>query len=78
MFKPPAAAVREPMSAGAVAAAPIEDVLRLLETSPDGLSGAQVNERLTRFGRNVIRTHHVSAWAVLARQLNNAVLILLA
>ena len=31
-----------------------------------------------RTGRNVIRTHRVSAWAVLGRQLNNAVLILLA
>ena len=29
-------------------------------------------------GPNVIRTHRVSAWAVLKRQLNNAVLILLA
>ena len=33
---------------------------------------------MTRSGPNAIHTHHVSAWAVLARQLNNAVLILLA
>ncbi len=35
-------------------------------------------ERLAQYGPNAIRTHHVSAWAVLGRQLNNAVLILLA
>ena len=33
---------------------------------------------MAQHGPNAIRTHHVSAWAVLGRQLNNAVLILLA
>ncbi len=61
-----------------MAAAPVEQVLRQLDSSADGLSGAQVRERLTQYGPNAIRTHRVSAWAVLGRQLNNAVLILLA
>ena len=74
----PLQAIREPLTVHVVAAAPVEQVLRQLDSSADGLSGAQVRERLTQYGPNAIRTHRVSAWAVLGRQLNNAVLILLA
>ncbi len=74
----PLPAIREPLTAHAVAAAPVEAVLHQLDSSADGLSGAEAFERLERYGPNAFRTHHVSAWAVLARQLNNAVLILLA
>ena len=49
-----------------------------LDSSPGGLSDADAAARLASHGPNAIRTHHVSAWAVLKRQLNNAVLILLA
>jgi|SRR5271166_1606103 len=76
--KPPAPAIREPVIAQAVATASVKQVLRRLDTSADGLSSAQVCERLAQYGPNAIHTHRVSAWAVLARQLNNAVLILLA
>jgi P-type Mg2+ transporter len=76
--KPPVPAIREPVTAQIAAAASVEQVLRRLDTSADGLSNAQACERLAQDGRNVIRTHRVSAWAVLVRQLNNAVLILLA
>ncbi len=62
----------------AVAAAPLADVLRRLETTADGLTSAEAAARLARVGPNSLRTHRVSAWAVLRRQLNNAVLILLA
>ena len=62
----------------AVAAAPLSDVLRRLGTTADGLTSAEAAARLARFGPNSLRTHRVSAWAVLRRQLNNAVLILLA
>ena len=71
-------AIREPFTAHAVAAAPVEEVLCRLDSSADGLSSTEACERLAQHGPNAIRTHHVSAWAVLARQLNNAVLILLA
>ena len=76
--KPRVPVIREPATAQATAAASVKQVLRRLDSSADGLSSAQACERLAQYGPNVIRTHHVSAWAVLARQLNNAVLILLA
>ncbi|MGO9155560.1 cation-translocating P-type ATPase, partial [Mycobacterium sp.] len=76
--KPRVPAIREPVTAQTAAGGSVEQVLRRLDSSADGLSSAQVCERLARYGLNVIRTHRVSAWAVLVRQLNNAVLILLA
>ena len=76
--KPPVPAIREPVTAQTVAAASVEQVLRRLDISADGLSDAQARERLAQYGPNAIHTHRVSAWAVLVRQLNNAVLILLA
>lgn len=65
------------LTAEAVAAASVNQVLDWLDSSPTGLSTAQAAERLRRMGPNAIRTHHVSAWAVLARQFQNAVLIML-
>ncbi len=49
-----------------------------LELTAEGLSSAEAAARLARDGPNSLRTHRVSAWAVLRRQLNNAVLALLA
>ena len=66
------------LTATAVAGAPLTDVLRWLDTSVDGLSSEAAATRLARVGPNSLRTHRVSAWAVLRRQLNNAVLALLA
>jgi Mg2+-importing ATPase len=74
----PAASGSPALTAEAVAAAPLADVLGWLATSSDGLSSSEAAVRLTRVGPNSLRTHRVSAWAVLRRQLNNAVLILLA
>lgn len=54
------------------------ELLETLATGPHGLSSAAAAERLADHGPNIIRAHRVSAWAVLRRQLNNAVLILLA
>jgi P-type Mg2+ transporter len=65
-------------SATSVAAAPIDEVLRRLDSSTAGLPSAEAAARLTRYGPNAVRTHHVNALAVLGRQLRNAVLILLA
>ena len=67
-----------PLTAARVAAATLDDVLRLLDSSPDGLSSAEASARLIRFGPNAVRTHRVSAIAVLGRQLRSAVLGLLA
>lgn len=67
-----------PLSAAAAGGAPIDDVLAGLETSTQGLSSAEAAARLSRCGPNSVRTHRVSAWSVLWRQLNNAVLALLA
>ena len=62
----------------AVAASPIGDVPALLGTSLDGLTTEQAHARLAAVGANVVRTHRVSAVAVLERQFRNAVLGLLA
>ncbi|MEE3066813.1 MAG: magnesium-translocating P-type ATPase [Actinomycetota bacterium] len=61
-----------------VASAPLIDVMRSLRTSQDGLSALEADARLATLGPNSVRTHRVSALAVLGRQLNNAVLMLLA
>ncbi len=61
-----------------VASAQLGDVLRWVNSSADGLSSAQASARRRRFGPNSVRTHRVSAIAVLGRQLRNAVLWLLA
>jgi Mg2+-importing ATPase len=66
------------LTAKRVASAPVEEVLRLLDSSPDGLSSAEASARLIRHGPNAIRTHRVSAVAVLGRQLRSALLALLA
>ena len=66
------------LTAEQVAAASVEDVIAWLHSSPDGLSSAEAAARLSQYGPNAVRTHHVNALAVLGRQLNNAVLILLA
>jgi Mg2+-importing ATPase len=66
------------LTAEAVAAAPLAEVLGWVDTSTDGLTSSEAVARLAKFGPNSLRTHRVSAWAVLRRQLNNAVLALLA
>jgi len=66
------------VTAKQVAAASVDEVLRWLDSSAAGLSGTEAAARLVRYGPNAVRTHHVNAFAVLGRQLRNAVLILLA
>ena len=54
------------------ASAPLDEVLRWLEGSADGLSRpAEASARLLRYGPNAVRTHRVSAIAVLGRQLRS-------
>lgn len=66
------------VTAGQAASAPLTELMSKLHTQPGGLSSAEAAARLAEHGANVVRTHRVSAWAVLRRQLKNAVLILLA
>ncbi len=61
-----------------IASGSVGEAFALLGTSADGLSSAEAQARLHRLGANVVRTHPVSALAVLRRQLANAVLGLLA
>ena len=71
-------AIRDGLTVGRVASAPLSDVLGWLGSSAEGLSSAEASARFDRFGPNALRTHRVSALAVLGRQLRSAVLILLA
>ncbi len=55
------------------------DVLALLDTTSAGLTSAEASRRLAEYGPpNAVRSHRVSATAVLARQLKSAILALLA
>jgi Mg2+-importing ATPase len=66
------------LDAERVASASLDEVLRWLDTSTDGLSSTQAAARLASHGPNAVRTHKVSALAVLGRQLRSALLVLLA
>ena len=66
------------LTAARVRSAPLDDVLSWLDSSVDGLSSEAAAAQLARYGPNAVRTHRVSALAVLGRQLRSAVLALLA
>ena len=66
------------LTAAGVSSASAAEVLAWLDSSADGLTGAEAAARLARDGPNSIRTHRVSAIAVLGRQLRSALLGLLA
>ncbi len=76
--KAPTPALPDRLTAVRVAAAPVDEVLGWLESSPEGLSSVEASTRRARYGPNAVRTHRVNALAVLGRQLRSAVLILLA
>jgi Mg2+-importing ATPase len=59
------------------AALPADEVLRRLESAPDGLSGDEARARLARVGANALRSHGARPFVVLLRQLRNPLLILL-
>jgi Mg2+-importing ATPase len=60
-----------------VAALPVEDALRALESAEAGLSSVEASRRLEVFGPNVLRSRGVSALSVLVRQLRSYLLLLL-
>ncbi|WP_442928973.1 magnesium-translocating P-type ATPase [Mycobacterium sp. MS1601] len=61
-----------------VCVASIPELLTSLNASRAGLSGREAADRRAKWGPNAVRTHGVSALRVLLRQLDNAVLGLLA
>ena len=61
-----------------VSALATDQVLDALGTRPEGLTSAEAVARAGSFGPNAVRTHHVSAWSVLQRQLRSPLLWLLA
>ena len=54
-----------------------QQTMTALGTGVDGLRAAEVTQRLTTFGSNVVRSHHVSALRVLIRQVSSPLLWLL-
>ena len=54
-----------------------DEVLDALRTRPSGLDSLEVSERTETYGPNAVRSHHASAWSVLARQLRSPLLWLL-
>ncbi|KYH44591.1 magnesium-translocating P-type ATPase [Branchiibius sp. NY16-3462-2] len=70
--------VAQPLTFAEAASASVDDVLATVESSHDGLTSTEAAARLQRDGPNAVRTERVRAIVILAHQLNNAVLILLA
>ncbi|MCX2715582.1 magnesium-translocating P-type ATPase [Mycolicibacterium sp. J2] len=66
------------MGADQAAAQPLETVFAAVDATAAGLTSDEVLLRQQRFGPNAVRTHRVSAVAVLIRQLRSALLLLLA
>ena len=66
------------LTAARVSTTSVADVLATLDSSADGLTSVEAAARLVRDGPNALRTHRVSAIAVLGRQLRSALLGLLA
>jgi len=66
-----------PLDLAAAGRLAVAEVLERLATNDGGLSTAEVAVRQREFGANVLATHRVTAWGVLARQLRNPLLILL-
>jgi len=66
------------MTAEWVAQATPDEVLECVGGSAEGLSHAEATARLKSHGPNAVRSHEVSALAVLGRQLRSALLLLLA
>lgn len=66
------------LGADQAAAQPLEAVFAALDATATGLTSGEVLLRQQRLGPNAVRTHRVSALAVLIRQLRSALLLLLA
>jgi Mg2+-importing ATPase len=69
-------AVSLPSIAAAAALAP-DRALDAVGSRPSGLTSVEVASRAELLGPNAVRSHHASAWSVLARQLHSPLLWLL-
>jgi Mg2+-importing ATPase len=67
----------QPIDLDDASALPPEEVLRRLQSTPDGLTDTEAERRLQQFGPNEIEKRSTSAWETLARQFQNPFLILL-
>ena len=73
----PASSSLAPFDLAAAASLPVAEVLTRLVTNSEGLTSDEATRRRRRFGANVLASHRVTAFGVLARQLRNPLLILL-
>lgn len=69
---------RPDLGVASAAALTVADVAARLDTSADGLTGAEADRRRAVVGPNAVRSHHAGAAAVLFRQFRSPLLILLA
>ncbi|HEY5473699.1 MAG TPA: cation-transporting P-type ATPase, partial [Candidatus Limnocylindrales bacterium] len=53
------------------ASLPTNEVLQRLAAGPDGLAAEEAGRRLKAVGPNALRSHGVSFWSVLGRQLRS-------
>jgi Mg2+-importing ATPase len=65
------------LSTPEAASLPVEVVLERVSSTPQGLASPEAARRLAEIGPNAVRTHQVGAVAVLARQFNSALMLLL-
>jgi P-type Mg2+ transporter len=72
-----AAGVEPPLDLAAAAALEPDELLARLESSERGLTDEEARRRLEAVGANVLRSHGVRLWSVLARQLRSFLLLLL-
>lgn len=71
-------ATRPPLREAPWHALDSEDVLRILDTSPEGLDSAEAQRRLARFGPNIIEGERPTPdWVILLRQLRSPLIYIL-
>jgi Mg2+-importing ATPase len=68
---------QEPASSARLATVDVPDVLRVLATTPDGLSSAEATRRLRDVGPNELRTEERSLWTITRRQFVSGINVLL-
>jgi Mg2+-importing ATPase len=73
----PASSTSMTLDLAAAARLPVAGVLQRLGATEGGLGADEVTRRQREFGANVLASHQVTAFGVLARQLRNPLLILL-
>ena len=66
-----------PLEVTAAACLPVAQVLRRLEADEGGLTGAQVQQRVARYGPNAVSTHRTGILLVLWHQVRSPLLALL-